>query len=1212
MRILFYSLMLLSTLTGIAQEKTFDLKSGSYELKISEKYKYTVRQIKFDGAVMGTQSGFYGTVMAHGSGKYVGAGHGEGGFEKVLKVELLADGKVITPVAGKTYSGSKILLRKISMYDKLRFQSEITLSPEGIVERKRFIATAKQSVHLMYIYLLCWNKSTDGWLAEGVDGKRYSGKFGTEFKGRSRWHLGKDVKWAANIDSKSGKGMLMYYPKPIAGQGRRSSFWEVKKAYNKYYLMLKTPKIYPAGYKSPVYTLILKGFSASKSNFLKKTEATLKKASKIKLDKLKEVGLPKVKKVAKKEGDLQSAITFSADYTESTSTNAKINAKKANGDKNGKIIFAKKAVFDFDNMAHTIRGLAIGTKGSTVRYNSSGNLNPEKGSIELVVKADDWSWNDKKVHIFMTTIPRTKGAGKLYIYKYKTSGLALYLGLNKTGEKVYLNCPVKGWKDKSWHHIAVSYSPNEVVLYVDGVRRKSGQLSAIKEWASSFYVGPASNRFGYDGKSTISILNLYDRPLSAEEVKVLAKERLPELKIDISLAEAALTGKKEIGKSSPWFKDRPKLGMKALEDDTVLPPWTPVKYTKGSVSVWGREYKLSGNGILDSITATGAPLLKAPIALEIVVNGKKQKLSFSSPKIIKQGKGRITLERHTKGGSVSASIEYMIEFDGMVWNKLTIKPGKQKITEMKLIVPFTKENAKFIHYVGAPNNYESQDLVKNSYSRTLGTNKGLLFKSEFKTNVWIGDNNRGLLWFAESEQNWWPKNRKNMVEVNRNNAGDVDLTLNMVSSNLPYGKKSELVYKFGLMATPVKALPKGWRGETFSAQYNSFTKDRRGSNLIYWPNEWRWMSLDPEPYRAMHLDRNRAKVKRDSGEKRKIIPYWTRLHYASKYKEQINPDAIKVQKEWATIPNRPGGGTHQMYRASCTSEWTDYLVWCVDQWTKIMGHIDGVYIDETQPIPNKNAISGGGYNDLEGVRRPTFEVFGSRNFIKRVTYNIWKRNNETPSSVAHCSATHTMPSLSMYKMMLIGEQYYSGYFKDRNPELLPPNDKEELYYYSYALPMDRLRAECYWKQWGAMMVFLPCLKNKKALMKHPTPARDLLSRIMQADMLIWPLFCDSREVYKTWKFRREFGIAKPGVSFTPYWENKNISSNTKNVVVGYYKNGEKYLVLVSNLNRSAKTVELKFKGINIKSIKNAETNININKLKINIPRNDYIALRINY
>ncbi len=1215
MRIFLYWLILLAALTSVADEKAFDLKSGSYELKISEKYKYTVRQIKYEGAELGTQSGFYGTVLAHGRGKYVGAGHGEGGFEKIIKVALFVDGKQITPVAGKTYSGKKLMLRKISMFDKLRFQSEITLSPEGIIERKRFVATAKQPIHLLYIYALCWNKSTDGWLAEGVDGKKYSGEFGIEFKGSNRWHLQQDVKWAANLDSKSGKGMVMYYPQPIVGQGRKSSFWEVKKAYNKYYLMLKTPKLYPAGYESPVYTLILKGFASDKSEFLKNAEITVKKASKIKLDELKEVALPTLEKTAKKESDLQDAVCFSVDYTETTSTAAEIDAKKAGGDKTGKILLSQKAVFDFDNMAHTILGLAVGTNGSTVRYSTLGNLSPERGSIELLIKADDWEWNDNKVHIFMqTSIPRAKGAGKLYIYKYKTSGLALYIELNKTGEKAFLNCPVNEWKDKSWHHVAVSYSPEEIVLYVDGVRHKAAQLGAIKEWAKLLYVGPASTKFGYDGKSTISIINIYDRPLSAQEVKVLAKERLPDLKLDISAKESELTGKKEIGKASPWFKDRPKLGMKALGYDTVLPPWTPVEYTKESVSVWGREYKLSGNGIMASITATGTPLLQAPITLEITVNGKKEKINFAAPETVKRGKGRITLKRHSKDGSVSASIEYMIEFDGMVWNTLTVKPGKQKISGMKLMVPFTKENAKFIHYVGAPTAYESQNLVKNSFSGALEDKKGMLFQSGFRTNVWIGDNNRGLLWFAESEQNWWPKQRDDMIEVSRNDNGSVGLVLNMVTENLPYGSKSELVYKFGLMATPVKPLPEGWRGETFSAQYDSFTKERRGTCLIYWPNEWRWMMLDPEPHRMLNLDRNRAKVKRDSDEKRKIVPYWTRLHYPVKDNDKLNQDAVKMQKAWSTIPGRPGGGSHQMYRAACTSEWTDYLVWCVDQWADIMGHIDGVYIDETQPIPNSKALSGGGYDDLKGVRRPTFEIFGSRNFIKRVTYNIWQRNNETPSSVAHCSATHTMPTLSMYKMMLIGEQYYSGYFTN-NPEFLPP-EKDRLYYYSYALPMDRLRAECYWKQWGAMMVFLPCMKNKKDLMKHPVPARDLLSRIMQADMLVWPLFCDSREVYKTWKFRREFGIAESGVSFIPYWENKNITSNTKDVVAGYYKNGDKYLVLVSNLNRTPKDVVLKFKDIAVTTVKNAETGTTIalknNSIKIKLPRNDYLALRVNY
>jgi hypothetical protein len=1213
-RIIYY--LLLATVSVGASEKAFNLKSGQYEVKISGKYKYTVRQIKYEGTIMGSQSGYYGTVMAHGKGKYVGAGHGEGGFEKVLNMTLTVDGKPITPVPGKTYGGKQIILSKVSMLDKLRFQTEISVTPDGIIERKRFVATAKQPMHLMYIYLLCWNKTTTDWTAESADGKSCSGEFGEEFKGRSRWHLQKDIKWVANYDAKAGKGMLMYYPAPIAGQGRKSAFWEVKNAYNKYYLMLKTPKIFPQGYESPLYTLVLKGFKADKQNFKNDVQKAIKKASKIKLEPMKKINIPDKQAANDTQTgkSLDSSVSFSADYTETTSTDASIDAKTAKGDKTGKVLYSSKPVFDFDNMAHTIRGLAVGKGGSTIKYNTVGNLTPEKGSIELVVKAFDWKWNDKKVHIFMqTSIPATKGTGKLYLYKYKTSGLALYLERTKTGEKVFLNCPVKNWKDKSWHHIAVTYSPDEVVLYVDGIRCKGAEFGTIKKWADLLYIGPASNKFGYDGKSTISFVNMYERPLTAKEVKALAKERLPDLKINISDDEAALIGKKIIGKNSPWFKNRPKLAMEALNDDTVLPPWYPVKYNSGKVSIWGRDYDFNGKDILNSITATGSSLLASPIQLEFSANSQKQVITFSAPEVVKQGKGKILLRRKALGG-IDASLDYMIEFDGMIWNKLIIKPAKQKITGLKLIIPFTKATAKFIHYVGAPTVYESQDLPKNSLSRALADKQGSLYKSGFKTNVWIGDNNRGLLWFAESERSWWPKERNDMIEVFRNSNGSVDLRLNMVTAELPAAAKNGLLYEFGLMATPVKSLPTGWRGMTFSAQYDSIKGDRRGNNLIYWPNEWRWMMLDPEPHRAENVDYIRNKIKRDRKENRKIIPYWTRLHYPIKDNDKLNADAKKMQKAWSTIPGRPGGGSHQMYRAACTSEWTDYLVWCVDQWAKVMGHVDGVYIDETQPIPNSKALSGGGYTDLQGTRRPTFEIFGSRNMIKRMTYNIWQRNKTAPWSIAHCSATHTMQTLSAYTVMLIGEQYYSGYFT-KNPEYLPPAS-DRLYYYSYALPMDRLRTECYWKQWGAVMVWLPCLKNQKDLMKNPIPTRDMLSRVMQADMLVWPLFCCSTEVYKTWKFRKEFGIADSGVTFTPYWENKNITSNGKDVIAGYYKNGNKYLVLVSNLNRKSKKVKLTFDGISLDSVKNAESLKTIksagNTVTLEIPRNDYIALRINY
>jgi hypothetical protein len=1204
----------------ISDEQNIVLKSGAYIASINPGLRYTIRSVEFDNCRLGTPTGFYGTVMAPQSGKYIGSGHTEGGCEHVLKISFTADDKEINPAPGSTVDAAKITMRKLSQLDNLLFHTEITVSGDGILEQKKFTALKDQPIHLFSLFQACWSSATTSWLAVTAAGETSSGDFDGKFEGTNRWHLQDDVKWAANYDAAAGKGLVMYFPEVIKGKGRKTAFWEVKKAYNKFYVMLDTPSTIPAGYKSPVYALIIKGYKASIENWKSGAIDTVKALSGFKTNILSDTnipvtGVPPAAKNEKPVKNITDSICFDLDFTKSLD---QVIPRKAAGATAIKTLLTAKPVFDFDTMAHTNLGLLSGQEGTSVQISSDKNLPAGTGTIDLAVKAFDWEWNDNNVHMLLESVGTTEaGTAKMYLYKYKTSGLALYLELFQTGKKIFLTCPVKDWEKQSWHHVAIVYSPETVILYVDGVKCKSADFPEIKKWPGTFNVGPGTKAFGWSGgRTTIANLTIFDTPLKPAEIKAIAKERLPNLKIQVSDEESAHIGGKTVAPPSPWFKTRPNLGMEALAPETVLPPWIPASINGSIVSVWGRNYDFSGSSLLNSIESNAGRLLAAPLNLQIKVNDKEGILTFDSPVILQKHKGRIILKRESgEFNGVKASIEYAVEYDGMMFCKLVILPSGKKIGKLIASIPYSKETAAFIHYVGAPTAYESQDLPKNSCSVKLDEKPGIVFKSGFKTSVWIGNNDRGLLWFAEAEQHWWPKDRNDMIETVRNSDGTVNLNLNMATAEIPYGNSKELVYEFGLMATPVKPVPAGWRGMNVTAQYDAFKGDSRGNYLIYWPNEWRYMSLDPEPTRALNIDKVKAKVSRDMAEGRKIIPYWTRLHFETKDESKVNTDALAVQDKWAAEPGRPGGGVHQMYRASCNSEWADYLVWCVDEWAKIMGHLDGIYMDETQPIPNTSEASGGGYTDFSGTRRPTFEAMGSRNLIKRITYNTWMRNNkELPWSIAHCSATHTMQNLSMYTAMLIGEHIYSGYFVN-NPEYLPP-ENDKLYYYSYALSMDRVRAECYWKQWGAVMIWLPCLKNQKDIMTNPATTRDMLSRVMQADMLVWPLFCNPQEVMKTWKFRKEFGIADAAVQFTPYWENSQIVSSKEDVVAGYYRNGDKYLILISNLNRTAQKTVFSLKGIKAYSVKNAETGskieLNNDSVKLNIPRNDYIALGVNY
>jgi hypothetical protein len=69
----------------------------------------------------------------------------------------------------------------------------------------------------------------------------------------------------ALYDQNADKGVLIYFPAVIQGQSRKSTIWDIAKAYHKYYLMLDVPKVINKGFKSKEMTLKLSGFSSEKT-----------------------------------------------------------------------------------------------------------------------------------------------------------------------------------------------------------------------------------------------------------------------------------------------------------------------------------------------------------------------------------------------------------------------------------------------------------------------------------------------------------------------------------------------------------------------------------------------------------------------------------------------------------------------------------------------------------------------------------------------------------------------------------------------------------------------------------------------------------------------------------------------------------------------------------------------------------------------------------
>ena len=899
---------------------------------------------------------------------------------------------------------------------------------------------------------------------------------------------------------------------------------------------------------------------------------------------------------APKMEDITSARTFTMNYTLSQET---VKAQFALGNPEGKLVPASRAVrFDFDPLSTTNYGLKVGADRASVRYDGLKNFPLQGGTIEMTIKNCDWEYKSKQVHMFLST---TAPDLTMYIYKHSDDGIGVYTRNAQTKKSLFLRTMPKDWKSNSIHHLAYTWDGyGNFALYLDG-RKISRKYMPLEDSSVKYFsVGPLG-KFGKNGQSSVGRLRIYNRALMDKEVILVAGELVPELK-DKVIAE-----KETMMEGSPWFKTgRPKLGLEALDGDYVPFPFENVSAKGDTLAVWARKYSFGGNGILDQINAKNENLLRKSINLTL--NGKE--LKFSDYKVDKQQKGRVEFTKSAANAKVQGTFEY----DGMVHFKVTLKPG-EKVNELTLRVPMTQEASELLNFVGATDRIGGDygpSSPKGSNTFELSAKPGVIWKKRFGTLVWLGSTRSGLQFIVGSEQYYYPRKRTDLFEIIRNADGSADFIVKMIVKPLPENAPEEFTIEFGFIATPVKPLPKGWRAMNVSAQYDAFKGNIRGSLLVYWPNEWAQISLDPEPYRGLNKERTRAKVKADRAEGRKVIPYWNRRHLPISEKNKVNPDVEYIYDDWSTEPQRPRAGRFDWMRCSGTTDWIDYLVWCIDQWGEVFGHIDGAYFDEMILDPNINARSGGGYVDYDGERRPTYSWPSERNFYKRMHYVISKRSNIKQTwSIAHNSATIMMPLMSQFTVFLTGEHLYSGYFLD-NPELLPPPE-DKLYYYSYCLPMERVKGEFFNRQWGAIMAWLPCMKNQKDIMTQVIPTRDMLSRIMHADVIYWPLWCNKYEILKLDDIRRKWDIGNDAVKFIPYWENKELTSAAEGSCISYYdKNGEK-LAIVSNLARKDQELKITLPA-GTKSVVNAENNkvveIKNNCVILPIKRNDFGILII--
>ncbi|MDZ4404413.1 hypothetical protein [Prosthecobacter sp.] len=191
---------------------------------------WTISRILHKGAVITGRTGFYGTVFSPVGGKWIGTGHNEGGIEKVERAVLTVDGKPCELKDKAVYRGHHAELRKQSMMGALRLEAVYAVMDDRVIEQHRYEATEEVKIGVLYGFMHPFLPSTTEWMAEEADGTAVEGVFDSQGGHRLR----EDVKWTAIHDPKSQRATLVWYPKPLVGQGMKTFYWD-KTVYHKLY-----------------------------------------------------------------------------------------------------------------------------------------------------------------------------------------------------------------------------------------------------------------------------------------------------------------------------------------------------------------------------------------------------------------------------------------------------------------------------------------------------------------------------------------------------------------------------------------------------------------------------------------------------------------------------------------------------------------------------------------------------------------------------------------------------------------------------------------------------------------------------------------------------------------------------------------------------------------------------------------------------------------
>ena len=670
------------------------------------------------------------------------------------------------------------------------------------------------------------------------------------------------------------------------------------------------------------------------------------------------------------------------------------------------------------------------------------------------------------------------------------------------------------------------------------------------------------------------------------------------------------------------------IGNSVGKEDRLLPGFTPVEAKGGVLKCVGREYEIGSNGFPSRIVADGKQILAAPVALRAEKGGVVKELGaggqVSSRKI---SATRAEYAAKARGYTVKGSLEQ----DGLL--RFTIDfASVSAIDRVWLEIPVRKEFATLFHACG--------EGVRANPAGFVPAGEGVVFKSRdipqthvsnFIPYCWVGTDTRGICYAADTDMGWAHSEKRDAVEVVRAADGTVSIVLNLL--NAPYDPGARQI-ELALMASPVKPMPKGWRGWADGFGYKGTQCSLPLASPPYWGSFSGWGSRYPAWGELGYVRKLREAM--DTGKvDNDYLQKWIERVCAdtSSYTASANRKEPKARRAYvaahagygmraaASLHNRPNpilyfytcdadSAQHLAEYVMFRDEWSykvaepsyaDYAIWYLDK--MVEAGMKGIYDDNTFICCNFHWATGEAKVDGKGVVHPSFGIWNCREYRRRQA-NVLAAHGLFPWITVHHTNGNILPVLGFAANSMGMEWKYGR--SDFQTRFSP----------------DYIRAVCQGLQGGFFPTVLDGITGLNGAANKDERIR--VTRTMMASLLVHevrptiPRGSEAKTVVDIMNVLMDFGIGADDCVYTAYWDAaKGVACNDKDILVSGYRRGRRYLAVCGSWADGDREVELSMNpGIlgKLGSAKNAETGeaipVSGGKARLRIAKHDLALVEL--